>query len=231
MRVASELALTVTALWSRSKAFRASAAAFAATLLLASCNNPERWKFREEVLLNTGQVIVIERIAKRNNVWPNMGGGGYRAIINQWIEYSPLRFSFEAGSTSSREPLSLGFIGSDFYIAATGQANIEACQRDPTSFVVSLFVLTVDGLREVEASNVLLDGLTQNLLVDVSWGEPSDIKPTFVTVADKSRRSKIDYAKPPSLKAYLEATYGTRCVDVLRSWGLIPLESGKSRDK
>jgi hypothetical protein len=62
---------------------------------LSACDNPERWRFREEVTLNDGHQIVLSRVALRNNVWPHISADGYQAVVNQGLAYPPLGVDVE----------------------------------------------------------------------------------------------------------------------------------------
>ena len=199
-----------------------------AVVPLGACNNPERWTFREEVRLNTGESIVVQRVALRNNVWPRLGNGGYQSVVNQWLSQRELKIEWEAKKDGGT-PIAIGIVSGSTSIATVGQApDLQYCKNHPDNYVVSFWKQVPTGWQLVEQNDALLDQLTSNLLSELEWGDAPDAKPAYLDLKDKGSRANYDFSSPPSIRQMLTKKR-SRCVDALRMANWLPLEVVASR--
>lgn len=182
---------------------------------ISGCSNPETWKFREQVVMNTGELVTVERTALRNNVWPSLGGGGYQSIVNQWLSGPGVRVQWEAQRYGG-QPMAIGRVDGKLHIVSMGllpdlRPSLTYCQNHPGHYIVAFWKETPAGWERTEQSDKLLDQLTANLLVDLEWGDDEAAKVPLLTIEEKSRRSDQPLHPPPVLRQALDKRSGTTC--------------------
>jgi hypothetical protein len=184
--------------------------------MLGACDNPERWKFREEVILNDGTQIVASRVALRNNVWPHISTDGYRAVVNQWLSYRPLGVDVELKGLGRHayQTFSLGLVQGKPHLAVlpafvTPELS-RYCNAHPAGYKAYFWAMESSGWKEVEQTDALLDTLTYNLMEDLSWddGAPSH---ELWTIDLKSSRAKHDFRQRTSAREFLKGVFGANC--------------------
>jgi hypothetical protein len=154
---------------------------------LSACSTPETWEFKEQVLLNTGETVVISHEALRNNVFPHMGPDGYRAVVHQSLTDSKGGPAWEAGRHV--RPVSWDVVDGGVFVTASDDRDPNYCLSHPDAYRIAIWRLSAGGWHEVPRSDRLLDTLLVNLLVDPEWGDSSERRP-LVTVAEKAERER-----------------------------------------
>jgi len=180
---------------------------------VSGCNNPETWRFREEVVLNTSESITVDRAALRNNVWPRMGNGGYQSVVNQWLLIPDRGVRWEEKQYGG-SPISIGRIDGNMYVASevTGTSDVYYCQSHPDFYAVKFWKQAAGGgWDSVEQSDALLDQLTANLLDQLEWGDDPSAKVPLLTLQEKSRRAKREFLPSLSVRQVLDKTSGASC--------------------
>ena len=173
-------------------------------IALGGCNNPETWRFREEVVLNTGEKMTIDRSALRNSVWPALGNGGYQSVVNQWLLGGPKQGQWE-GARYGGAPISIGRISGSIIIANVGRANpLSYCNAHPAHFGVNFWKQVPGGWEEIAQDDALLDGLTANLLFELEWGDSPGAKVPLLTLQEKERRAGRPFLPPLRLRQALK---------------------------
>jgi hypothetical protein len=209
----------------------------AATTSLMGCSNPESWKWDEKVLLSDGTEISLERVALRNNVWPNFGPNspGYRDITGQRLFYKtggPVNISWHKDSHETQmSPFAFDRIGSQIYLVGTpiNRQMLPYCHLYPRQYAVVILAHATGGWAEVPQTDVLLDSLHANLMWNVRWGESTESqKPPNLTVDEKQRRARQDF-RTPTARAFLTGARQT-CADVLERAGY-RAEAAKARSR
>jgi hypothetical protein len=84
------------------------------------------------------------------------------------------------------------------------------CQLHPSGYKVYFWRMEPTGWQEIEQTDVLLDTLTYNLMVDLSWGNDSPSRELW-TVDLKSEREKHDFRRRTSVREYLKGVLGANC--------------------
>ena len=182
---------------------------------LSACNNPEYWSFKEEVILNTGQRLQVQRKLRRNNVWPHISADGYRSVVDGWVSEPTFKLEWQA-SKDGGQPISIGVIGGKLTVAFNGWTD---CRANPKAYAVELRQRVDSRWVVVEQSNEFIDGLTPNMMLTLEWGEPKEPKATLVSDPAKRARDERLLRGAQTLRQYLDgAQFGT-CAAVLRWLG------------
>ena len=189
------------------------------SLLLSGCDNPEYWSFKEEVLLNNGQHIFVKRKLRRNNVWPHTSADGYRTVVDDWISEPSLEIEWHSSLQSQYGSLlSIGVLADHVYIVAGGARDIEFCRQNPNAYNIAIFQRSQSGWKEIGQSTELLDRLTQNVMLTVDWGEPSESKPELLSISEKAKRDDIPPAAVRTMHQYLDSKSWGKCEPKLKRY-------------
>jgi hypothetical protein len=189
-------------------------------VVLQGCENPEYWTFKEEVVLNTGQRVLVDRKLRRNNVWPHISADGYRSIVDERLTQSTLRIEWrtdlESHARGYGRPLSIGFFKGSIYLIVGKAQSEDYCRANPAAYNVAVFKQLAVGWEEVEQSSEILSELTQNLLTALEWGESSEPKPKTLSVTEKAIRGGHPVSDVRTLKQYLDSETWTKCRTTLK---------------
>jgi hypothetical protein len=197
--------------------------ALLALVALTSCENPEYWSFQEEVVLNTGEHVSLNRKLRRNSVWPHISSDGYRAVVDDWLTERTHHIQWQSSKQGGSHPILIGIVSDSLYVATNGSKGLQYCIDNPTAYNVLLYRQTFEGWEETKQTAELLDGLTQNMLLTLDWGEPSKPKQEVISLAGRQERDNNASSQVRSLRGYLENTYGAKCETTLRLAGYLPL--------
>jgi hypothetical protein len=196
------------------------------TIIISGCSIPERWSWTEQVLLSNGNIITLDRTAHRNNVWPRLGGGGYRAVVDQSFlckTGGATNILWRQGNVPYKiSPLSFDRIGNRIYLVGTPNASLlSECLLNPRNYNIVIFASTgLEGWALVPQSDLLLDSLHANMLWDVTWGDSTVAeKPSQLMLKDKSARANnYDFQAPMTVRNFLIKN-GYACADILENAG------------
>ena len=203
--------VSATSVWQ----WRVSWPTLAVVLALCGCNNSESISIRENVSLSGGQKVQVQRTLFRNNVWPNLGNGGYQAVMDDWLSLP----SFHAQWQSTRDggrPMSIGVLDGALVVASETRHDLCYCFEHRDAFNARFFKWTDERWIELDASESLLDGLTHNIPL-LDWSDAS--RPGFGGVIAGSPVSEDPQGSSMSLRSYLTHLSGGSCLDTLISAG------------
>ena len=202
-------------------------------LLLSGCSVPEHWTFTEEVRLNDGRVVQVSRDAKRNNVWPRMGEGGYHAVVSQRLVASSIGVDVvltglgEEGGLELSTVFSIGIVdGHPVLVGNSARTHklLDYCKVHPEAFNAEFYQKVGEHWQLVTQSEILLDTLSANLLQDLSWDQKLG-KPKTLDAKAKEEREKRNFQNPPSLRDFLSKKSFGKCLDLLRANNVPGFES------
>ncbi len=202
--------------------------------LLSGCSVPEHWTFTEEVRLNDGRVVQVSRDARRNNVWPRMGEGGYHAVVSQRLVASSIGVDVkliglgeEGGGLELSTVFSIGIVDSRAVLVGNSARThklLDYCKVHPDAFNAEFYQKVGERWQLVTQSAILLDTLSANLLEDVSWDDRLG-KPMILDIKAKEEREKRNFQNPPSLRDFLSKKSFGKCIDLLRANNVPGFES------
>ncbi len=184
--------------------------ALAAPLFLSGCNNAESTAFQEDVVLNNGQAVIVRRALFRNNVWPRLSDEGYQAVMDDWVSV-PIFHTVWQSKRDGRggRPLSLGMVNGELFIATETRHDLCFCVDHPSALNTRVFKSSGGAWEEVEVSDALLDGLTQNI-PRIQWH--ASTRPGDASTTDNRGFGAPQPGSEPSLRSFLNRTAGGSCV-------------------
>jgi hypothetical protein len=177
--------------------------------LLTSCiNSVDEMRWKEEVTLHDGTIIVVERSASsRSSGFPAASRG---PVVKQEFHYSPMRLNFFISNTSE-EPISFDIFEGRGYLITLRHGSEGFCRsKNPGTYVANFYRFDGNHVAPIDQKLVPIELMTKNL-TDNYRGATSQSDPAFISWRDQAERDNFEPNHPMPVTQLFEQNKFLRC--------------------
>jgi hypothetical protein len=180
-------------------------------LQLSACTGVDEMRWKEQVWLNNGQFILIDRHATaRKSGFPDTRRG---PVVEQTIRYSPMGFDWST-KRPPEHPISFDIIDGSAYLVTipTTDPKKFCIGKEAGSYVAMFYKFSGGEIREVRREDVPFEKLANNITGDSQWGYVKEQDRTYLSWSDVADSTAQPRAGPPKrLPAFFKKRSWLRC--------------------